>query len=73
MKMKRTNQEVDEILKNSKEYIRDCLMGKIKIPDDLGRKIFENTKDNINKYVPDLINTNWNDENNTDHQCKENQ
>jgi len=57
--MKRTNQEVDELLKESKEYIRDVFISKIKITDDLRRRSFEKTKDNINKYVPDLINTNW--------------
>lgn len=59
--MKRTNQEVDEILKikESKEYIRNVFMGKIVIPENLGRKSFESTAKNINEYVPDLVNSKW--------------
>ena len=59
--MKRTHQEVDEILKDSKEYIRDYFMGKkeAEIPENFLRKSFESTAENINKYVPDLVNTKW--------------
>lgn len=57
--MKRTHQEVDEILKDSKEYIRDYFMGKkeVEIPENFLRKSFERTAENINKYAPDLVNT----------------
>lgn len=59
--MKRTHQEVDEFLKESKEYIRDFFMGKkdVEIPENFLRKSFESTAQNINKYVPDLVNTKW--------------
>jgi hypothetical protein len=59
--MFKTAQEVDDFLKikESKEFIRDVFMGKIEIPEMLGRKSFESTAKNINKYVPDLVNTKW--------------
>ena len=59
--MKRTHQEVDEILKDSKEYIRDYFMGKkdVEIPENFLKKSFESTAENINKYVPDFVNTKW--------------
>lgn len=56
--MKRTNQEVDEILniKESKEYIRDVFAGKINHIEQLViRKGFERTANTINKHCTGCI------------------
>lgn len=61
--MKRTHQEVDDFLKikESKEYIKDLLTSKkdIEIPQKFLRKSFKSIAENINKYVPNLVNTKW--------------
>lgn len=53
-------EQIDEIehifkkeIKDSKEYIHDMFMGKIKIPQDILDNSFEKTKDKILKWIPD--------------------
>jgi len=40
-------------IKESRDYIHNIFMGKIKIPQDVLDKSFEGTKDKILKWIPD--------------------
>lgn len=57
----KTNKEVDDFLKikESKEYIRDLFRGKIEIPDNILKTSFDKTKQIIDKYMPDAVNSKW--------------
>jgi len=47
------NSLFDKEIRESKEYIHDVFMGKIKIPKDILDKSFEETKGIILKWIPD--------------------
>lgn len=55
-----TQEEIDKInnlfekeIRESKEYIHDVFMGKIKLPQDILDSSFESAKEKILKWIPD--------------------